>query len=453
MPITSQSLVPRLTLLLLSGTAPACTSTGTAPFAPGRYPAQVHLPAEGCDEAAAAEFSFVLFFPSDGTWLSCNPARAQRRLLPASTFKIAHALLALDAQAVADEHEVIRWDGRNRGVAAWNRDTNMAEAMAHSTVWFFQALARRIGAARMRRGVRTLGYGNADIGPDEDLTHFWLDGALRISAFEQVEFLDRLRRRALPVSRRAQDLVTRILVVDQGDDWVLRAKSGAVLPLSGETGALLAANQASSRLGNVERTGWYVGWTEQNNHKPAVFAFNVSLRSPEDLARRATYAKALLRANGALRDTDTNVDIDTDTRPSPPNETPSPAAAVPEALTAKLVKLPQDVLAGTDLVPLADFLNALQPLSPGTFVSEQGGVIATARTSITDGRLTINRTLQEPSARTHVKTYGPLALHDGRRWAHGDNAVVLGVYEGLLLLETDAEADGIPKSHWVLYNP
>ena len=42
--------------------------------------------------------------------LAYDVERAQKRFMPASTFKVP-ALFALDAGAVRDEFQVIRWDG------------------------------------------------------------------------------------------------------------------------------------------------------------------------------------------------------------------------------------------------------------------------------------------------------------------------------------------------------
>ena len=52
--------------------------------------------------------------------------RAQKRFMPASTFKVPHALFALDAGAVRDEFQVIRWDGVKRDFDGWNQDQTCA---------------------------------------------------------------------------------------------------------------------------------------------------------------------------------------------------------------------------------------------------------------------------------------------------------------------------------------
>ncbi len=248
--------------------------------------------AKGCARIAEAgvEGTFVLFDPQANTLRSCDPARAARRFLPASTFKIPNALNALENRIVRDEREIFRWDGVKRWVEAWNQDTDLAMGMKHSTVWFYQKIARRTGAERMQAFVDKLGYGNRDIGGGID--RFWLDGAMRISAYEQIVFLDRLRRDALAVSRRSQDIVQRILERDRGEGWVLRAKTGAALRVS-------EIDAAQGDAGRADNTGWYVGWVERGDES-YIFALNITMRGASDMPLREPLAKALLADNGVL---------------------------------------------------------------------------------------------------------------------------------------------------------
>ena len=76
----------------------------------------------------------------------------------------------------------------------------------------------------MQKYVDLLEYGNRDIGGGID--QFWLTGDLRIDPVQQVDFVDRLRRGVLPVSKRSQDLVRDILPVTKAGDAVIHAKCG-----------------------------------------------------------------------------------------------------------------------------------------------------------------------------------------------------------------------------------
>ncbi|TDR50763.1 beta-lactamase class D [Halomonas ventosae] len=210
----------------------------------------------------------------EGHWV-VNPERAGERLSPASTFKVPHALFALDAGLVEDEFEVFHWDGVERDVPAWNQDQTLRSALRFSTVWVFQRLADELGASLEREYLSETGYGNADVGGDVET--FWLDGSLRVSAFEQVDFLERLYDMALPFAEADQRLVKDILINEAGRDWILRAKSGW-----------------------DGRVGWWVGWVELPAG-PVFFALN--LDTPErlaDLPKREAITRAVLSRLEAL---------------------------------------------------------------------------------------------------------------------------------------------------------
>ena len=66
------------------------------------------------------------------------------------------------------------------------------------------AVCREIGEVREKYLTR-IQYGNAD--PSGGVDRFWLDGALRISAMEQVDFLRKLYRNELPFKVEHQRLV------------------------------------------------------------------------------------------------------------------------------------------------------------------------------------------------------------------------------------------------------
>ena len=225
--------------------------------------------------------SIVVYDERAQAWHVFDRARAQARYSPASTFKLFNALVALEAGAVADEHEVMRWDGVKRTFDDWNRDHTLASGMKFSVVWYYQAIARRIGAARMQAWLDRVGYGNRDIGGGID--RFWLDGALRISQVEQVRFLQRLASGSLPFRPDVQEAVRRIAIVEAAPGWVLYAKTGW---------ALVGAEQADF--------GWYVGWLERDGRR-WLFALTIDMpRAREDAPKRIAIARSVLARIGAL---------------------------------------------------------------------------------------------------------------------------------------------------------
>ena len=134
-----------------------------------------------------------------------NPEQCAERLLPVSTFKIMIVLIGLETGIIPDENYVIKWDGTQHDNPAWNQDHTLKTAMQYSVVWYYQELARRVGKEKMQHYVDAAGYG--DISGQIDT--FWLDGGLRISPYEQIEFLKRLYQSDLPFSQLSMKIVHR----------------------------------------------------------------------------------------------------------------------------------------------------------------------------------------------------------------------------------------------------
>jgi len=230
-------------------------------------------------DAKGLKGTFVLFEPARDRYCVLNEARARTRFLPASTFKIANAVIGLEVGAIGDENEVFRWDGRPKPVAAWERDHTLATGMQASAIWMFQEIARRTGRVRMREWLDRLEYGNRDMAGGIDL--FWLQGGLRISAFEQVEFLHRLAEGRLPATQRAQRLVRDALRIEKTRGYSLYAKTGTI---------------ESGRQAVI----WWVGWIEKRGRPEAFFAMNLDPSSRSAFADRFVVARAILAEAGVL---------------------------------------------------------------------------------------------------------------------------------------------------------
>jgi beta-lactamase class D len=204
-----------------------------------------------------------------------DTARSRTRFSPASTFKVAHSLFALDAGVIKDEFQVIPWDGVKRGINTWNQDQTLRSAMRYSAYWVFQGVARQLGEARERAYLQSIDYGNSD--PSGGVDSFWVDGRLATSAVEQIAFLQRLYRNQLPFRVEHQRLVKDVMIVEAGRDWILRAKSG----WSG-------------------KVGWWVGWIEWPTG-PVFFALNIDTPNRmADISKRDALMRSTLLAIKAL---------------------------------------------------------------------------------------------------------------------------------------------------------
>jgi beta-lactamase class D len=219
--------------------------------------------------------TFVGYKVDDYLIIASDKVRSGEAKLPASTFKIANSLIALETGVVADpDKDIFKWDGVTRSIEAWNKDHTLRSAIAASAVPVYQEIARRIGEERMQKYVDLLDYGNRDIGGGID--QFWLTGSLRIDPVQQVDFVDRLRRGVLPVGKRSQELVRDIMPATKVGDATIRFKSG-----------LLGAEQGKPSL------GWMVGWVEKGS-SATVFAMNMDCQNKDQIAARMTVTQQCL---------------------------------------------------------------------------------------------------------------------------------------------------------------
>lgn len=228
--------------------------------------------------AQSVSGTMLVYDEADARYDVFDRERAETPFSPASTFKIFNALTALETGVIEDEHATFRWDGTKRWNAEWNRDHDLVSGMKYSVVWYYQELARRIGAERMQQRIDKAGYGNRDISGGID--RFWLGSSLKISAAGQIAFLRRLAAGTLPFSERSQDIVRRITLVEETADYTMHAKTGW------------------TSIDGRPDLGWYVGWIDRGG-KRWFFALNIDVKDG-DAPKRALLARALLVKVGAL---------------------------------------------------------------------------------------------------------------------------------------------------------
>jgi beta-lactamase class D len=229
---------------------------------------------------ADATGTFAVLDLAGGRIVVSDRERAGTGFLPASTFKVPNSLIALETGVAADaDSTIFPWDRVVRDFDAWNQDHTLRSAIKVSSVPTYQEIARRIGAERMQHYVNEFNYGNRDIG-GAPIDMFWLDGALRISAFQQIDFLKRLYRGELPASKQNQEIVRDIMYLETSELGTFRGKTGAV--------------GIGVTPGSKASLGWLVGWLEQGT-KAYIFAMNIDVRDPKQLALRMPLTKTLLK--------------------------------------------------------------------------------------------------------------------------------------------------------------
>lgn len=211
------------------------------------------------------EGSILIYDLSSNRVFQHNPKRNETAFPAASTFKILNSLISLETKVVTDEIAVLTWDGIQRELPEWNRDLNMREAFKLSAVWFYQVLARRVGYERMQQWVAQVKYGNQNIGGKEDIDKFWLNGSLKVTPQQQIQFLRSLYNNDLPFSERTLSIVKDIMINEKTPDYTIRGKTGWY-------------GFGSKVIPNI---GWYIGYLERGKNT-YFFATNIDIRNEKD---------------------------------------------------------------------------------------------------------------------------------------------------------------------------
>ena len=228
----------------------------------------VFAPIFGAHGAAPETTTLVIKRLSDNKiWIS-NSDRANQRYIPASTSKIPHTLIALEAGQATPETS-FKWDGRERTFKSWNQDQTLTSAYQRSAVWVYQEITQGLGGDAMNAWLSQFNYGNRNIGGSDNITEYWLTGPLKISASEQVRFLTQLSQKQLPLSQETYAMAWPIFRNETTGHHTLFAKTGW---MHDETAIDI---------------GWFVGWVEDSDlSETYVFALNMEMPNRGDQKKR-----------------------------------------------------------------------------------------------------------------------------------------------------------------------
>lgn len=227
-----------------------------------------------------------------------------RRVTPASTFKIAIGLMGYDFGYLIDEHSprLTFRKGDPDWMPSWRQPTDPTSWIKNSVVWYSQRVTRRLGEQRFQQYVTSFRYGNEDVSGDHGqhngLTHAWLGSSLQISPLEQLNFLEQVVQRRLAVTARAYDMVDRITKIGTlPNGWEIHGKTGTGFPITSD-----------GSTDEDHAFGWFVGWAS-NGSRSVVFARLVqdseAQSVPAGLRAREAFMKELpgiLEGSGALDD-------------------------------------------------------------------------------------------------------------------------------------------------------
>jgi len=208
-----------------------------------------------------------------------NPVLCATRLPPCSTFKIWNTAIGIESGILTSaDQPFFKWDGEKRFIEDWNQDLTLRQAYAFSCVPAYQALARKIGPARMDGWIHKFGYGNEDTSSGNDV--FWLPAPDRtpilISPDEQANLIRRLVHGDLPFSKDSLKILKDIMA----------AKTTSRGTLYGKTGTGGAGK-------NTPAVGWFVGYVVSDKSTVA-FACVLKGRDATGKSARTLVEKLLL---------------------------------------------------------------------------------------------------------------------------------------------------------------
>lgn len=224
---------------------------------------------------------FVLKNGKTGELQTDNIKRANTPMAPFSTFKIANSLIALDSGNVTGLEQVFSVDLNRYPQESWwpkswtKGPVTLTQAYARSALPIYQQIAVNIGDETMASYLALLNYGNRDISSGID--NFWLHGSLKISATEQVNFLEQLYQQKFQLKAKTYEQLKSVMLAKQTPKFRLYAKTG---------GGYVAKNKA---------LGWYVGYVETGDNV-YYFALNIDGKSFDSIKDvRIPLAMQLLR--------------------------------------------------------------------------------------------------------------------------------------------------------------
>lgn len=216
--------------------------------------------------ANAANICTLFTEPSSGT-VRYESGDCDTRATPASTFKIALALMGYDAGYLKDANEprlpyrdeYVDWGG-----ADWTQDTDPQRWLTYSVVWYSRQITKALGTDTLTRYAADFNYGNADFSGDQGknngLERAWIESSLKISPREQTAFLTRLTDKKLPISAEAMVRTQNIInTVELDNGWTIYGKTGSAYP-----------RYKDGSFNRSRMRGWFVGWAEKDD-KTLVF--------------------------------------------------------------------------------------------------------------------------------------------------------------------------------------
>lgn len=202
--------------------------------------------------------AILIYDVKNKTYYSNDFPWTKTGIIPASTFKIPNSIIALETGVIKSDSTVFKWGGEKRKFKKWEEDLTFKKAFQVSCVPCYQEIARKVGVKRMKSYLKKLNY-KGMVFDTLTIDNFWLDGKSKFSQMQQIDFLERLYFSKLPISKRTENIMKDIMLIEKTESYSLSGKSGW-------------------GMRNEINNGWLVGYLEKNN---SVYFFATNVEKSE----------------------------------------------------------------------------------------------------------------------------------------------------------------------------
>ncbi|PWA09175.1 class D beta-lactamase [Flavobacterium laiguense] len=201
--------------------------------------------------------AILIYDVKNNTYYSNDFAWAKMGIIPASTFKIPNSIIALETGIIQNDSVIFKWNGEKRNFKKWEQDLTFKKAFQVSCVPCYQEIARKVGVKRMKTYLKKLNY-TGMVFDTLTIDNFWLQGKSKISQMQQIDFLERLYFSKLSISKRTENIMKNIMLIEKTKSYTLNGKTGW-------------------GMRNDVDNGWFLGYLETNN-SVYFFATNVEMK-------------------------------------------------------------------------------------------------------------------------------------------------------------------------------
>lgn len=231
--------------------------------------------------AFAADDCFLA--KENGTVLK-QEGECKRAYAPESTFKIALSLIGFDS-GILHKESCPTWSlpkDTDPFINVCKGDHNPRTWMRDSCAWYSRILTSKLGVEKLQDYINKFEYGNKNL--SGGLNDAWLSNSLQISPQEQVNFLQKVIDRKLPISQTSYDVTHDIMYIQElPGGWKLYGKTG--------TGKVQDSKGAKTEM----QHGWFVGYIVKGERK-VVFANHIA-----DTKKQSTFASHRARNEALIK--------------------------------------------------------------------------------------------------------------------------------------------------------